>query len=670
MRSFALALGAAAVAVLAPSTAAADQPVAGDFFSSFRAVRVVGDRAYAVSRAGLVIYDVSDRANPRKLSQTFVERSGAFKVEVSGDFAYVLTGEIVFEKSFLDVVDVSDPLAPRVVGEFSDLTEARVQALLVTGTIVALGDANAVTLVDVSDPANPTKTARLPIASDPEQVVGLAVNGSTLFATWIGLGGEGNLAGAVTSIDISDPAAPTQLGVFPFDGTPNGMAAVGATLYVGETLTDVVVVDASDPAHMVEATRIPFPLTGSVSVFAKGDRLFTGAEGQEFPLIRVGVYDISNPRSPQALGETLLRCLVAGMDYDVAKTDAFLPCEDETGDGIAIYDVTPAGALDELSRVVVPQILDAEALPSGVALLAASDGLYAVRPAATGSGVDVVGTLPLDQSAYRLQIVGDRAYLLTADDTIQHNAHVRIVDVANPAAMSLLGSLDLADINAVYTSKRFYVDGQTLYVADAEGLVVYDASDPASLQRLGAFAMPSAAENVVVSGGVAYVNTLRIEDNNIRVDLYAVKVKKLARPKLKGKRLDADMANFVSDMAVRDGKLYVLDAGQGVPFGVAGDGRILVFDVSKKRPRQLSENPTSPTRNGYARDIVLAGDLAYVADGLDGVSILSIAGAEPQFLRAIDTPGFAIGVYLDDAGNIGVADQSSFQLYPPTTGSE
>ena len=78
-------------------------------------------------------------------------------------------------------------------------------------------------------------------------------------------------------------------------------------------------------------------------LFAKGNRLFTGAEGQEFPLIRMGVYDIGNPRSPQALGETLLRCLVAGMDYDVAQTDAFMPCEDETGDGISIFDVTPAG---------------------------------------------------------------------------------------------------------------------------------------------------------------------------------------------------------------------------------------------------------------------------------------------------------------------------------------
>jgi hypothetical protein len=670
MRSYALALVAAVAAMLAPAQAAAAQPVVADMFSSVRAVRVSGDTAYAVSTAGLLVYDVSDRANPRLISNLFLDRIGSFKLEISGDYAYVLSGEIVFEPAILRIIDISDPRAPRLVGEFTDLLpDSRVQALLVMGTTVALADGNAVALVDVSDPANPTLISRLPIVTDPEQIVGLAVNGSTLFAAWIGLGGE-QLVGGVTSIDISDPAAPTQIDVFALEGTPTSMTSVGDTLYVGETLTAVIVVDASDPAAMAEATRIDFPLTGQVDVYAKGDRLFTGAQGEDVRINRVGVYDIGDPRAPRALGETELPCQVVGMDYDPEAQDTFMPCVGASGSGTTIYDVAPDGALAPIGSALVPEVRDVEPAGAGATLLAATDGLYAVRPGEGGT-VEILGRLALEQGAYRIQVVGERAYVLAADSTIAANGHVRIVDVSDPANMSELGSLALTDLGVVYTSKRFFVEGETLYVAEPEGLVIYDASDPAALERLGTFETPDPAENVIVSDGVAYVNTLRFQDELLHVDLYAVKVRNPARPKLRGKRRDLDMANFSSDMAVRDGRLYMLVSGQGVPFGVAGDGRVLVVDVGRKKPRLVSEGPTAPSGNGYAREIRLAGDLAYVADGLDGVTVLSIAGdGAPEFVRAVDTPGFAGALWVDDQGNVAVADLSSYQVYAPDAAPE
>jgi hypothetical protein len=668
MRSYIFAIIAAAVALMAPVQADAQQPVVADLFSATRSVRLSGDLAYAVSPAGLSIYDVSDRESPRRLSQLFLGRSGSFKIELSGNYAFVLAGEIVFEESLVRVVDVSDPLAPRVVGEYTDLVDSRVQAMLVTGTTLALANANAVDLVDVSDPASPTKLSSLPIVSEPEQIVGLAVDGSTLFAAWIGLGGDA-LTGGVTSIDISDPSAPEQISVFGLDGTPTSMTSVGDTLYVGEILTAVVVLDASDPAAIVEADRIDFPFTGQVDVFAEGDRLVTAASTDDFRVVRVGVFDVSSPRAPVSLGETQQACQVVGMAYDPAQSHAFMGCAAASGSGMTIFDVPASGELAEIASVLVPEVRAVEVSASGTTFLAASDALYAVAPAA-GGGVEVLGSLPLGQGAYRLQIVGERAYVFTADNTIQSGGHVRIVDVSDPASMSLLGSLALGDLNVVFTSKRFFVEGETLYLAEPEGLVIYDVSDPAQPARLGTFETPTPAENVVVANGLAYVNTLRVEENILRVDLYVVKVKKPNRPKLRGRQLDLDMATFVSDMAVRDGRLYLLDAGQGNPFGVAGDGRILVVDVRKKRPRLLSESSTTPSRNGYAREIVLAGDVAYVADGLDGVSALSLAGDTPEYLRGIDTPGFAVGVAGDGDGNVQVADQSSFQVYDPGAAKE
>jgi hypothetical protein len=666
MRSFTLAVLIAIAAALAPMPAAAAPAATADLFSTFRAVRVVGDRLYAASRAGLAIYDVSDRAHPAKLSQLFLDRSGSFKLEVSGDYVFVLSGEIVYEESLLRVVDVSDPTAPRVVAEYSDLTDARVQAMLVVGNVLALGDANAVDLVDVSDPTSPHKLSTLAIASEPEQVVSLVANGSTLFAAYIGLGGEG-LVGAIASIDVSDPSAPREVGSFATEGSPNSMTGVGDTLYLGETLTAVLVVDASDPASLVEVTRIDFPLTGQVDVFARGDRLFTGASTDDANVTRVGVYDITNPRAPVALAETAEPCQVAGMAYDAATTDAFLPCADATGSGASIFDVTAAGALDEFAGVRVPEVYDV-AVSADATFLAASDSLVAVRPA-NGAGAAVLGRLALGQRALTLRVVGARAYVFTADNTIGVNAHVRIVDVSDPTDMRLLGSLAVDDIFAVYTAKRFDVVDETLYVADSGGLEVYDVADAAAPRQVGSVRIPNGAENVLVVGTTAYVNALRVVDNVIRVDLYVVSVKRPTKPKVKAKLRDLDSANFVSDLAAKGDRLYLLDAGQGNPFGVAGDGRILVLDIAKKRPRVISTSATSPSLNGYAREIAIDGETAYVADGLDGVSVLSLAGDTPEFLRAIDTPGFANGVALDAAGAVSVADQSSYQVYAPAAGA-
>ncbi|MGH9162891.1 MAG: LVIVD repeat-containing protein [Vicinamibacteraceae bacterium] len=655
-----LAFIVAAGAVVAPArVSGAPQPVVADLFSSTRAVHVNGDIAYAVSTAGLLIYDVSDRSNPQQLSQLPLDRSGSFGLAISGNYAYVLAGEIVYEKSLLRIIDISDPRAPRIVGEFSDLMESRVQAMQVAGTTVALGEGNAVTLLDVSDPANPTRLARVPIISDPEQIVSLAVHDSTLFAAWVGLGGDA-LTGGVTSVDISDPSAPTPIGVFGLEGTPSSMTSVGETLYVGETLTAVVALDASDPANIVEVHRIDFPLTGQVDVYAEDDRLFTAADGQEY---RIGVFDISDPSSPQRLEEMQLSCRVVGMDYDSVRSAAFMPCQGADGSGISDYHLTQGGGFELVSNVFTPEVRDAKIAGFWTTLLAGSSGLLAVRPV-EGGRVEITGRLRLEGGAYRIQVVGTRAYVLTADDTSSTNARVQIVDVSKPSNMRVLGSLALSDLGAVYTSKRFFVVGKTLYVAEPEGLVIYDASNPAALRRLGSYATPTVAENVIVSGNRAYVNTLRWQDNFLHVDLYVIDVRRPRLPRLVDSALDIDAANFVSDMAVRHGRLFMLDAGQGNPMGVAGDGRILVVDVRTGTPRLEFEGPTTPGRNGYAREIQLVGRLAFIADGLDGVSVLSVADtAAPRFLGSIDTPGFANSIWVGIFGNVSVADLSSFQRY-------
>jgi hypothetical protein len=666
MRSFALALVVVALALLAPSEAAAAEPVASGFFSSIQAVRVSGDRAYAAVPAGLVVYDVSDPSNPRELSHLFLDRSGSFKLEVSGDYVFVLSGAIVFEETLLRVVDVSDPAAPHVVAEYTDLADSRVQGMLVTGTTLALANGNAVELVDISDPTSPTRAASLVIAEEPEQIVGLATSGSTLYATWIGLGGERPF-GAVTAIDISNPLAPAALDELslPMDASPYSVATAGDAVYVGVTPPATVVLDATDPSALAVAQTISYTFTPNAEVFARGDRLFVGTEVGDSQAVAVKVYDVSTPLAPELLGETETACKVIGMDYDPGRSDVFMPCSGATGTGMTIAGVTPAGAIAPLSTTLVPRVNDVE-VSGATTFLAATDGLYAVRPAA-GGGVDVLGRLALGPSALHVQVSGARAYVYAADNVIGTNARLHVVDVADPANMRLLGTKPLEGAGYLVTSNRFYVDGETLYVATPGGLEVYDASDPAGLELLGTYATPDLAENVIAANGLAYLTTLRVEDGIQKVDLYVLKMKNPARPKLKGRLRGVDNATYGNDLALQDGRLYLAVAGPGLPFPHAGDGRFVVVDVRKPaKPRVRAKIYTTPDFDGYSNEIALVGDLAYVADGLDGITVISIADDRaPAYVRSIDTPGFTVGIWVDATGNVSVADQSSVQVYAP-----
>ena len=658
----------------------AAKPTTADFFSSFRAVRVSGDRAYVASSAGLLIYDVSDRANPRQLSQLFIDPSDSYELEVSRDYAYVLSGQAVFEKPFLRAIDVRDPLAPRVVAEYTDLVESQVFDLHIVEMTLAIANQSNVDLLDISDPTNLRRVGRFEVVPRTGNFSSLAAHNSTLFAAYTGPSNAGQTGGQIIAIDISDASTPARIGDLALASPPQSIASVDDTLYIGIGYA-VGVVDASNPSHLFQIGEFQLPLPPpyvrepppqSAAVVARGNRLIAAATlgfrspvliPQPFP---VAVFDISEPRSPHLLTQTQLRCEVRGMDLDVAQSDALMPAWDASGTGMSILDLTTNGELRPISNVFVPGFLDVAVDSSGTTFLVGANTLYSVRKG-IGNRSEVLGKVSLSQGAARLQVAGGRAYVYTDADGLGTDVHIQIVDIADPSNMRVLGALSLGDYYFPFlaTSKRFFVDGDKLYVAALTGLVIYDASDPTQLRQLGFFRTPNVAENVLVRDGIAYLITHRLKRSSRRIDLYVIDVRKPSRPKLKGKLRDIDVADFVTDLEVRDGRLYMVDTGGGDGTLYFIDGKLLVVNVAEpSAPLLESKIRTRPSRLSYAVAIHVAGENAYVADGLDGVSVFSIkGGAAPEFLRIIDTPDFANGVWVDDSGNVSVADRSSYQVY-------
>src|SRR3989339_309022 len=142
-----------------------DSPVSPSLSGSYtttslgaRSVYVSGKYAYILSTNGLAIIDVNNKSNPSTVGFAMVNGVGDVgdrAVMVAGKYAYAISNA----SSSLNVIDVSNPAAPTLVGSVVSTTAlASAKSIAVSGHyayVVANGN-NGLAVVDISNPAIPT----------------------------------------------------------------------------------------------------------------------------------------------------------------------------------------------------------------------------------------------------------------------------------------------------------------------------------------------------------------------------------------------------------------------------------------------------------------------------------------------------------------------------------
>jgi len=220
---------------------------------------------------------------------------GLTEIQVQGDYAYL--GTFLSDEGML-IVDVSDPTAPVLVGNFP-LEDARVADIKVNakgtiavlsnepnaiGSLITFGDSdnpanyfNGVTLVDISDKTNPQLLSRLAItneAGQPDGIHNIAIHGDFVYL-------------APDSPEVAD--------------TPIGM----------------IVLDISDPGNPVEVTRTFAPnpedlgfssTDASPEVHLHDITIHATAEGEVYAVLSfwdagILIYDVTTPSEPQLVSE-------------------------------------------------------------------------------------------------------------------------------------------------------------------------------------------------------------------------------------------------------------------------------------------------------------------------------------------------------------------------------
>jgi len=550
---------------------------------------------------GLRIYSLENRAFPVRVASISFS-GGASALAISNNYAYVLT-----TGKKLEIVDITDPLAPQKRGSVLITTNADFQGegVAVLGNLVFIAGFNdGMYVVDASNVSSPV--VRISQAGKAAMMQNYSVAVQNRSGTRIVFAGGFNasLLYTVTGPDNA-PVLTQQTGALPYAGS--GVFS-GTTLFIASSW-DVA-------AYNTATLNSPVSL-GSVS-----------------PLIGVAGTE---------------KLAVSGNRLYVSLTDY----------GFADIDITIPGSMS------VVYLYNAQGSPKGVAI---ANG-FGYITAGQGGGIHVFGlgntsTISLVSTlsnltegstltAYRdVLFVGERYQIESA-----YESYPVLFDIGNPGAVTKRSGT----VSPNYSNFAFAPAGDYMILAaERSGATFWNVANLASPQPIGTYVhlLGSYAWSVAISGNVAligtagsYLNVLDLSyDNSISV-LGSIKTATVVgdTTEIRGIAVQGSLAFLANETA----GLRIVDfSSPGFPILLNGYGDLpsggsaaavaateslvlvadsvnglLIYDISTVRSWTGAQGriwPASPSGGG-AYDVKVRGNYAYVARGAAGLDIWDIS---------------------------------------------
>ena len=538
-----------------------------------RGVAVVGNYAYIADHDnGLVIVDISDKTDPQKVGgyDTF---SYAYDVAVLDNYVYIAD-----YGDGLIIIDITNQTDPKKAGEY-DVSNIALGVAVVDNYAYLAEGGNGLTIIDITDKNDPQRTG----GYDTTDAYDVTVVGDYAYVA-------GDDDGLVI-VDVTDKADPQKTGSYDTSsGSALDVAVVGNYAYIAfdgffdSYLTIVDVTDKNDPQR-TGSYEIESGIHG-VAVF--GDYAYVAGEGNG--LVIVNITDKERPRRAGGYSASSHAWGVAVVgDY------AYVADGEE---GFVIVNITDKNNLErtggydssvEYRDVVV--VGDYAYVACGLNGFSIFNITNKTDPKRTG-GRDT-------SDAYDIVVVGNYAYV--ADG----NSGLDIFDIADKTKPEKTGKYDTSG-----KARGVAVVGDYAYVADGEGgLVIVDITDKTDPQWKGSYDTSGKAYDVAVVGDYAYI----ADDDN---GLVVVDISDKTNPKKVG-GYDTSMEE-ARGVTVVGNYAFVVDSDYS---GNRRDTCLVIVDVTDKANPQEVGRYESP---GSARNVVVVGDLAYIADEDNGLLIVKM----------------------------------------------
>jgi len=302
-----------------------------------------GDTLYLVGASGIQVWDFADPAAPSLLRTVAMD---AFAPEQAIDAPF---GPVIL--THLDrglVLGVADPENPTLAAEFT---------LPIGVAVHAVGfDADHVYFAEegyglaVADPATLAPIGRydadLPFDLAARDIEDISIDGGRAYLAVWGYG--------VLIADLTDPAAPVELGRFSFPFA-SAIEAHGNFVYVGSTTNGGIfkILDVSDPTQPQEEGSLNTSKTMDLTV--RGDYAYL-ADGADFGDGGLRVVDVSNPSAPSVTGQEMGCTYADGIDVSADGNTVYIACASDANgqNGLRIIDASDKSNPVLLGNVVLP----------------------------------------------------------------------------------------------------------------------------------------------------------------------------------------------------------------------------------------------------------------------------------------------------------------------------
>jgi|GEM_PF-155861 len=575
-------------------------------------VVVSGSYAYTAAGFGLHVIDISDSASPFVVDT--VETQGvSLRLALSGNYAFVADST-----EGLQVIDISTPTDPSIVGSLPLDTNQEARAITISGNKAYICYANnteneyGFKIADISTPTTPNIIGSL-IISSYSHCHEIAIQDNHAY---VGCGD------GLKVVDISIPSNPQIVGSVSTVGSAFGVVVSGSHAYIAASWSGLQVVDISIPSNPQIIGSVDTPDDAN-RVIVFGDIAYVVDRFSGIQII-----DISTPSDPRIIG---------GIDTPEYALSAAL-----SGNYIYMADIFNGLQIADISIISPPQIAGSvgdfgwanDLVVSGSYAYVAGPNELRVIDIGTASSPQIVGTESVAPNvAFSVDVSGNYAYVANDSDGL------KVIDISTPSAPETVGAFD-------FDGRAFDIDvsGGYAYIADLDDtLQVINISSPTNPTAAGSLSLPHNAWNVAVSGSYAYV---ACDQSGLQI----IDVSNPYSPYIAG---TYDTLPQAIGIAVSWPYVYM---------GVLGEGLYVINVASPGSPYLVA------TIGGFSfqvTDIVVSGDRAFVAHRYTGMSVVDISDPyNPQILGTMDTLSYADGIAV--SGNYAyIADGSTGLVIMP-----
>ena len=572
---------------------------------------------YVTTNAGFEVLDISDPDSIRLVSHQTTPGFSRL-MDLAPPYLYVAD-----DYNGLVVADVSDPANPSIVGHCPHPTEA--WGVSHHGDYVYVGDyADGLVVIDAADPTQPVWVRSLPTG---EPAWGLEVCYPYLYLAAYSFNPR---IGGVYVFDITDPAAPVQVGsaIAPGQGfaevavrdsvlyacsrvdgasspnlvlydisqpdtlvelssyrPPGGAAVIGLALRSGDTLAfpsiftkGMAVLNVADPTHPVELSTFRYASGQVEGIGVSGSRVYMLQADPAVGLVEV---DVSDPTAPSFVNNVSF-----GAAFYAPVVRDSIGFFTRGGSGVDIYGLSAPLFPHKLGHA--PATADKAAARGDLLICAnASPGELYVYDVSDPHGPELLAASDTFLPATDLVVRGDNLYYVGGLRNIG-NTWLVAIDISDSTMPRLAGK-------CLYTGSCFDIAIDALrpylYATRYMMLEVFDISNPLAPVEVAQCSLRGSAPGITVRGHLAYVA-------DYTEGLTVVDIANPLEPHVAGWYKDPDH-NEMIDVAVVRNAAVVCNRGRGVWL-------LDVSDPANIRLEDTYDTPTAATKICTLQDSLVA----------------------------------------------------------------